>query len=433
MSYQEEYYKLYQEEYYKLIENQIFYQLPKQSLINLDERLALAIFKNYKNRRIDEEYESYNKYQEINFTEILNAYKNNKKFWEKANIQEHLLDEDFRQQFPEMCFQFLTDKEFLLNFFENKKNVLILDSLNSLVPKEEFERLEKSFLLSSYGNIEKIIKYEDDEDFIKELVKKRPFIFTELSDKSKNNKNIILVYLEYEKSILTFDKQKQNELFITWATIHKNWDMKIIDQLDFEYLKPIMKKINKSNNEYLIQKLLSRNIAKYKEVILDFFIQNKNESFFIKMIKEKSLEDLNPIIKELDCTQYLQNWMNNFNYKKFDKFEYKILELIKNYPELNKQWENSFECFITKVVSKNELLTFEDFRLGLDIQLKKLENNLITYEKVESNMLQLKKYLPIEILKEIRIPNNHIVEYLQNIKFTEKFQPKEIKDKKIKI
>lgn len=58
--------------------------------------------------------------------------------------------------------------------------------------------------------------------------------------------------------------------------------MKIIDQLDYEYLKPIMKKINKTNNEYFLEKILSRNFQKYKEIIVDFFEQNKNQNDFLK-------------------------------------------------------------------------------------------------------------------------------------------------------
>ena len=47
--------------------------------------------------------------------------------------------------------------------------------------------------------------------------------------------------------------------------------------------------------------------------------------------------------------------------------------------------------------------------------------------------IQLKKYLPTEILKERKIPNNHIVEFLQNIKFEEKYKGKLFKEKKMKI
>lgn len=425
----------YQNEYYKIIENEKFYNLPEQSFINNDQRIALAIINNYRNRKLNNEYEqdNYQRFKEIKFNEILDIYKNNISFWKKANIQNYLLDEDFRNQFPEICFQFLTDKDFLLEFFVNNKSELILKSLNNLVSEEEFKKLEKSYILSSYGSIENIKKYESDQEFITTLIKKRPSIFSELSDESKNNEQILLAYLEYEPSILTFDKQNQNKLFITWLKLHKKWDMKIIDQLDFEYLKPLMFRINKTNNQFFIQKLLSKNVKKYKEVIIDFFTKNNNESFFFQMIKEKSLQELMPIIKELDCTQYLQTWLNNLSYKKFDKLEFKILEIMKDYPELSKQWENSFDCMIVKLISNNEPLSFENFRESLNKQLEKLENNTITYEKIESNMIQLKKYLPIEILKERKIPNNHIVEYLQNIKFEEKFEEKLFKEKKLKI
>ena len=37
----------YKEEYYHLIENYTFYHLPNQEIINSDERVALAIIKNY--------------------------------------------------------------------------------------------------------------------------------------------------------------------------------------------------------------------------------------------------------------------------------------------------------------------------------------------------------------------------------------------------
>lgn len=424
----------YKEEYYKLIENQTFYHLPDQQIINFDERVALAVIKNYMNRVLHEEwqYDSYDRYTEIKFNEILYMYKNNKSFWEKTNIKHLILQEGFREQFPEISFQFLSDKDFLLTL--NKKNSIVLDSLNKLVLPEEFEKLEKSYLLSKgYGNLEEITKYEDDKEFIIEMIKNDSSLYPKLSENIKNNNEFISVYLTHEQSILNFPKEKQNELFVSWARLHKNWNMKVIDQLDYEYLKPIMKKINKTNNEYLMDKLLSRNINKYKEVIIDFFEQNKNVGYFFKMIREKSLDDLKPVLQDLDCSTYLQKWLNNFNYKKIDKFENKILNIMQRYPNLKTQWEDSFDCMIAKIVSNNELLTFEQFRLGLDIQLQKLEKNLITYEQVESNMIQLKKYLPIELLKENKIPNKCIVEYLQNIKFNEKFEPKGNKERKIKI
>ena len=54
--------------------------------------------------------------KEIKFNEILAYYKNNKSFWEKANINQYLLDEDFRLQFPEISFQFLKHLFFYLTF-----------------------------------------------------------------------------------------------------------------------------------------------------------------------------------------------------------------------------------------------------------------------------------------------------------------------------
>lgn len=76
-------------EYYKLIENDLFYKLPEQAIIDNDERVALAIIKNYRNKKLytEYEYDEYNKYNEINFNEILSKYKNNRLFWEKTNIK----------------------------------------------------------------------------------------------------------------------------------------------------------------------------------------------------------------------------------------------------------------------------------------------------------------------------------------------------------
>lgn len=425
----------YQEEYYKLIENHIFYQLPEQGMIDYDERVALAILKNYQNKVLHNEYQydEYNRYEEIKFNEILVNYKHNKSFWEKANIQDYLLNEDFRKQFPEISFQFLSDKDFLLKFFNDKKNKLILDSLNTLVPKEEFEILEKSFLLSKGAKADDLKKYEHDEDFIKEMLRKRPYLYEELSEDIKNKESIIHVYLEYEPSILSFPRERQNQLFYTWAKLHRNWDMKTIDQLDYDYLKPIMKKINKSNNELLMQKLLSRNINKYQEVIVDFFEQNKNITVFTKMIKEKPINDLSPILKNMDCTFYLQNWLNNYSYKQSDKFDNKMLEILKDYTHLKSEWKESFDFKLMNKINKNEAISFDLFREALDVQFRKLNEQKITYEKLETNMLQLKKYLSVDILKEMKLPNKNIVEYLQHMKFQENFLEKGIKEKKMKI
>lgn len=425
----------YQEEYYKLIENHTFYQLPSQEMINSDQRVALAIIKNYQNRILynDYEHDEYSRYKEIKFNEILAYYKNNKSFWEKANINQYLLDEDFREQFPEISFQFLTDKEFLLKFFNNNKNQLILNSLNTLVSEEDFEKLEKSFILSKYPDIKEIKKYEKDEEFIKQVVKKNPHIYESLSESIKENELITKVYLEYENSILTFPKEKQNKYFITWAKIHKNWNMKIIDQLDYEYLKPIMKKINKTNNEYFLEKILSRKFQKYKEIIVDFFEQNKNQNAFFKMIKENPIMDLMPILKDMNCSEYIQKWIDNSSYKPFDKFDNKMLEILKSYPEINKDWEKSFDYNLMKKINKNKNITFDEFREALEVQFNKLQENKITYEKLESNMSQLKKYLSIDVLKEMKLPNKHIVEYLQHMKFKENFVEKGIKEIKVKI
>lgn len=458
----------YQEEYYKLIEKQTFYHLPDQQIINYDERVALAILKNYRNRVLYEEWEynTYDIYKEIKFNEILYMYKNNKAFWEKTDIKYLILQEGFREQFPEISFQFLSDKQFVISLLDKKNTLdsinnilpqetmvellsdkelllnlvskddnLALKSLNSLISKEEFEQLEKSFLLSQgyVKSIDDVKKYESDKDFMKEMIKKDKYLYPKLSDSLKSDIEIIHTYLLHNDSILSFSREKQNELFFSWAELHKDWDMKIIDQLDYEYLKPIMKKINKKNNEYLMQKLLSRNINKYKEVIIDFFVQNKNKEYFFKMVKENPLDKLSPVFKGLDCTEYVRKWINDFSYKSEDKFDTKMLYIMKNYTNLHIEWENSFDGKMFKQINNKEPLSFEDFRQALDIQFLKLNQGKIDYEKLESNMLKLKSYLPVSVLKEKRIPNKSIVEYLQHMKFNEKFVEKGITEKKPKI
>lgn len=458
----------YQEEYYNLIENQIFYHLPDQQMINYDERVALAIMKTYRNRVLYNEYEydSYDKFKEIKFNEILYMYKNNKAFWEKTDIKNLILEQGFREQFPEISFQFLSDKQFVISLLNKNNNLdlinniippetsvallsdkelllelvskddnFALTSLNSLISKEEFERLEKSFLLSkgSLKSEEDIAKYENDKEFIIEMVKKDKYLYPKLSDTLKNDTDIINTYLLHNDSILSFTKEKQNELFVPWARLHRDWDMKIIDQLDYDYLKPIMKRINKTNNELLMKKLLSRNVDKYKEVIIDFFEQNKNSEYFLKMLKENSLEKLSPVLKGLDCTEYVIKWINDFSYKAEDKFDTKMLYIMKLYPELQTKWESSFDGKIFKQINNKEPLSFDDFREALNIQFEKLNQDKINYEKLESNMLKLKTYLPVSVLKEMRIPNKSIVEYLQHMKFNEKFVEKGITEKKPKI
>lgn len=47
-------------------------------------------------------------------------------------------------------------------------------------------------------------------------------------------------------------------------------------------------------------------------------------------------------------------------------------------------------------------------------------------------MLQLKKHLSIDVLKEMKLPKKHIVEYLQHMKFKENFLEKGVKEIKVK-
>jgi hypothetical protein len=82
-----------------------------------------------------------------------------------------------------------------------------------------------------------------------------------------------------------------------------------------------------------------------------------------------------------------------------------------------------------KIDNNNNKITFEIFKEALDVQFDKLKNNEITYEKLENNMMKLKKHLSIETLKEMKIPNKNMVEYLQHIKFQEKFEDKNQKEK----
>ena len=100
--------------------------------------------------------------------------------------------------------------------------------------------------------------------------------------------------------------------------------------------------------------------------------------------------------------------------------------------EIKEYWESSFDYKIMKKIDNNNKITFEIFKEALDVQFDKLKNNEITYEKLENNMMKLKKHLSIETLKEMKIPNKNIVEYLQHIKFQEKFEDKNQKEKKIK-
>ena len=94
------------------------------------------------------------------------------------------------------------------------------------------------------------------------------------------------------------------------------------------------------------------------------------------MIREKSIKELMPIIKEIDITKYLKNWINNYSYQNLDKFDLKILELINNNKEIKEYWESSFDYKIMKIIDNNNKITFEIFKEALDVQFEKLKNNI---------------------------------------------------------
>ena len=79
---------------------------------------------------------------------------------------------------------------------------------------------------------------------------------------------------------------------------------------------------NKTNNEYFLEKILSRKFQKYKEIIVDFFEQNKNQNAFFKMIKETDT------CEEIDLSKWRQ--LRDEIFEKYNVFSPAMIDGIIN-------------------------------------------------------------------------------------------------------
>jgi hypothetical protein len=431
---------IYREEFYKIIEQNSFDNLPNQELINSDERVALAVWKNYQTDsfyRYDE-YDEDKKYL-LDWTKILNKYEEDTSFWEKANLTNELLNINFCKLFPMISDYFLNNKEFIANIldkkeigeFIKKEFFLILQNLS-----EDKVNVKKDFLLNStsYVTKEDIQDLQEDKDFIFKLIQKNQANYSILSDRNKFDEKIIDLVKNNKQTFHYLDKKLQLENLDSYIKINPYMPLDEIKKLDEDVIPELIKKLNRF--DFMVS-YYNKSNKKYKDLLLANLDGDK-DTYKLKEIMSRVNEDgVNYLFKNNieKIKPALETWIKNLSVNKLMNSDTKIISLISLDSELTKKLNDSYEYNLSLVKTKNGNISLDFLK---EYAKSLLNRSDISKEQMNSRLIEAKSLLPISVIKDLRISKkDNLLTYLNYTMLQEKFEIKDklndIKDKKIKI
>lgn len=190
----------YERELIKLIEGNKIQLIPSQEVIDNNEKVAQALWSSFKidvHYYYDESESDFtvkNWYIKGNWGNVFAVYKFNITFWEKCinanNFKyEILLLPEFQKEFPIITNYFLQNNEFLINIFNETKNIEFYKLLK--LDTQELIQIEKDYLIENWPliNKENFKKYENDTDFVKGVLYNVPHYYAHLSHENKKIMN----------------------------------------------------------------------------------------------------------------------------------------------------------------------------------------------------------------------------------------------------
>ncbi len=338
--------------------------MPNQELINSDERVALAVWKNYQTDsfyRYDE-YDEDKKYL-LDWTKILNKYEEDTSFWEKANLTNELLNINFCKLFPMISDYFLNNKEFIANIldkkeigeFIKKEFFLILQNLS-----EDKVNVKKDFLLNStsYVTKEDIQDLQEDKDFIFKLIQKNQANYSILSDRNKFDEKIIDLVKNNKQTFHYLDKKLQLENLDSYIKINPYMPLDEIKKLDEDVIPELIKKLNRF--DFMVS-YYNKSNKKYKDLLLANLDGDK-DTYKLKEIMSRVNEDgVNYLFKNNieKIKPALETWIKNLSVNKLMNSDTKIISLISLDSELTKKLNDSYEYNLSLVKTKNGKISLD--------------------------------------------------------------------------
>lgn len=448
----------YKEELFELLKNNSITTLPSYQAISNDEKLAVLAWKSF-NYDYNPNYQEFNFkkwYAEGDWNNTLQAYSNNTAFWEKIlesrfnsnkygyndenNSYTLLLDEDFKKSYPVIVNHFLKNNDKLLELFNKTKNktffdLITLSSEEKVVAMKEFITnivYKHDYLYSPYD--EELKKNQNDREFISKLLAIDFNIYSKLDESLRNDKEYIDIILKSPASFKLLSQElKENTDYIEIAL--KNRDNfyelssknqgKYFDQWIEKGITTITYKSLQQFNNVQREKIFSLNTNLFKQ-----FLDHKADQAY--PIAEKLLrQDFNKFIDivpvkvllKLDYSDLesikptLENFIDNYNKQGLEKSDEKYLILISKHTELfEKLNENLFYKLNSSIeeVTKNTVGKPWFINMSAKI-LTQLDEENLTPQIAENYLKKARNKLTIDTLKDLKLPNEDIIENVRNL------------------
>jgi len=441
----------YEEEIISILENNEIKVLPSKSLIQSNERIAKAAWKNYihSEKNDDGDYDNYtfeSWYKAADWGDLLKSYSTNTRLWEELlesrfyksyynqnnSSYDFILSSTFRQDFPEIADYFLSNNDKLIELFNKTHNDEFFKRIS--LDTEKKEDLYKVFLIDSAKNIgdDLIKKYESDKEFVIKLLTKSPYYFSKLNKENKNNVENIKIALRDMDNFFLINEDNQNKFFKSWV---KNYGgqikLKMLDKLNSEQQCFVLEK-----RKDLLSSALNSEHSKHKDIATSILLSNLEEN--INVFDDKALNNFAKNRKNLDkIYPQLKKFINNYTGLGSDKKENKMVLLCRFFDDLKEELQENIFYKLSKVKESNQKMD-KDWFLSVNRKVMDLfDQGKIEKSKGESFVSISRNCLTIDALKELRIPKLNAFDYVSAIilhgKLDEQLRNNGSNSKKMKI
>lgn len=402
----------YREELLNYIKNHSIKKLPSQNLINNDREIAEAIWTNL----VGSENKVYNLkewYNSFKWRDILKEYSSDISFWKKVLDFEHydveiLLLKEFKSDFPIIVDYFLNSNEELKRIYTLSNNDKYFKLLNLNI--EEKIEFNKELMLKkgiSYYYVSYFKEYQDDLEFVKNILQKTPYNYCYLNEENKKNIDFIKLALKDRDNFFLIPDEYNNLYFSSWYKYYKN----SIQNKELNKFNEDQKLVILKNNPNLLKYTLIKEFDKYKDLGLMMIHTDKNEAielFDLEILMKFTKLEHN--IFDDVCLEFIKEYTS---LTKMTSTQKKYIELIKLNPEMENNLNNNLFYLIQ---NQKRTVDLELVNNIFELLENKYKNNTITYEKAEIILQSVKSRLPSEILKEKKFPKADLFKYFQTMK-----------------
>lgn len=409
----------YQEELISMLENNELKKLPSQEVIDSNERIVKAIWKNFEFEEYYKHGEYYSEsfgdwYKRANWGTVLKKYSDNTKLWEELlELQEgsrnFLLNPIFKQDFPVIAEHFLHNNDRLIELFNKTRNQEFHDRLTLDFDKKE--DVYKLFLLNNNSHIDKelIEKYEHDSVFVNKLLTKNSSYFAYLNTDNRAKKgNIIIALRGHYDNFFLLSEENKNKYFEQWANHYiSKITLKNVLNLNVEQQTFILAK----RHDLLSSAIQSKDRGLY-QIAVDCLKENVAE-----VINAFDNESLKVFSKNKDNLKFIEPQLEKFvdNYKGagFSKKDLKMITLISYNQELKEKLQTNIFYKVNQILESKQKKDINWFDYIIKQLFDLYDHKQITNDDAKVLTGKIKSCLTVESMKELRIPKENSFEFIR--------------------